>query len=35
MDTPPLLHTVNAVDLFLLCILYGLVRILLNPPHRR
>ena len=35
MDTPPMLHTINSIDLFLLAALYGLVRMLLNPSHRR
>ena len=35
MDTPPMLHTINSIDLFLLAALYGLVRVLLNPSHRR
>jgi len=35
IDTPPMLHTINSIDLFLLAALYGLVRMLLNPSHRR
>ena len=35
MDTPPMLHTLNGFHLALLLGLYGLARLLLNPPHRR
>lgn len=35
MDTPPMLHTINGFDLFLLAVLYGLARLLLTTPHRR
>jgi hypothetical protein len=35
IDTPPLLHTFNGFDLFLLLAVVGLARLLLNPSRRR